>query len=376
MGFDDFLPTSDPLFADLTPTVDNRNHSRSLNMDMNDLLQSGLSFLDVPAETHTHPSIEFPFAAFNFKDDPFWSPANDGISTQNANANALSGTTVKSEAMQNMHAANASLRMDASAKALNTKSLKRASDSRVGAAPKKRHTIISDLGNVSDDESSSRNNEEGKIGAYTVEERKKRIARFHEMRRNRVYRKRIKYSCRKMLADNRLRVKGRFVKRAEGAPPLTAAACELAQTQKAMDAAHLVVSHAAQVLNNNKQASASASIGLDANAKAAVLSADSVLATKGMAKSDLASQKTNQGTTTPETLEAQEQHANPETFTNRTAETLRDDIPVATGLASVMNWEIKDANHIPSPTGVDQFETTDQQQDWLPAVEAITTGIM
>eukprot|EP00937_MAST-01D_sp_MAST-1D-sp2_P001268 g1268.t1 len=51
-----------------------------------------------------------------------------------------------------------------------------------------------------------------RIGIYTPEERKKRIARFHEMRKRRTYRKKIKYSCRKTLADHRLRIKGRFVK--------------------------------------------------------------------------------------------------------------------------------------------------------------------
>mmetsp|Transcript_40694 Transcript_40694/g.53590 ORF Transcript_40694/g.53590 Transcript_40694/m.53590 type:complete len:334 (+) Transcript_40694:174-1175(+) len=54
-----------------------------------------------------------------------------------------------------------------------------------------------------------------RIGIYTVEERKARIARFHEKRKRRVWRKKIKYDCRKKLAESRPRVKGRFVRRGE-----------------------------------------------------------------------------------------------------------------------------------------------------------------
>lgn len=59
-------------------------------------------------------------------------------------------------------------------------------------------------------------NKNGRIGIYTPAERAAIIARFQSKRTRRVWNKKIRYNCRKNLADRRLRVKGRFVKRAIG----------------------------------------------------------------------------------------------------------------------------------------------------------------
>jgi hypothetical protein len=56
-------------------------------------------------------------------------------------------------------------------------------------------------------------NNNGRIGIYTPAERAAIIARFQKKRKNRVWNKKIRYNCRKNLADRRLRIKGRFVKR-------------------------------------------------------------------------------------------------------------------------------------------------------------------
>ena len=52
-----------------------------------------------------------------------------------------------------------------------------------------------------------------RVGVYSRAERQKRIERFREKKLKRIWRKQIKYDCRKRLADTRPRVKGRFVSR-------------------------------------------------------------------------------------------------------------------------------------------------------------------
>ena len=62
-------------------------------------------------------------------------------------------------------------------------------------------------------------NKNGRIGIYTPAERAAIIARFQSKRARRNWKKKIRYGCRKSLADRRVRVKGRFVKRDFVAPP-------------------------------------------------------------------------------------------------------------------------------------------------------------
>lgn len=54
-----------------------------------------------------------------------------------------------------------------------------------------------------------------RIGRYTPAERRIRLDRYREKRAQRNYNRRVKYDCRKMIADKRKRVQGRFVKREE-----------------------------------------------------------------------------------------------------------------------------------------------------------------
>ncbi|KAG5189871.1 CCT motif-domain-containing protein, partial [Tribonema minus] len=53
----------------------------------------------------------------------------------------------------------------------------------------------------------------GLVGAYSPESRRRRLERFLEKRKHRVWTKTVKYDVRKNFADTRMRVKGRFVKK-------------------------------------------------------------------------------------------------------------------------------------------------------------------
>jgi hypothetical protein len=68
-------------------------------------------------------------------------------------------------------------------------------------------------GNIQVEESGCRERG-GKIGIYNPIQRKILLAKFAEKRQRRRWGKKVRYNCRKNLADTRVRVKGRFVKRA------------------------------------------------------------------------------------------------------------------------------------------------------------------
>lgn len=67
--------------------------------------------------------------------------------------------------------------------------------------------------NESDPNWASEGRSRGYVGAYSPAERRRRIERFLEKRRLRVWQKNVKYDVRKNFADSRIRVKGRFVKK-------------------------------------------------------------------------------------------------------------------------------------------------------------------
>jgi hypothetical protein len=54
-----------------------------------------------------------------------------------------------------------------------------------------------------------------KIGTLTVEERRMKVQKYLEKRKRRNFAKKISYMCRKKVADQRIRVKGRFVSKVQ-----------------------------------------------------------------------------------------------------------------------------------------------------------------
>lgn len=61
----------------------------------------------------------------------------------------------------------------------------------------------------------SKEDEEAKILARRKKRRMEALARFRSKRANRSFTKKVRYECRKQLADSRPRVKGRFVRKIE-----------------------------------------------------------------------------------------------------------------------------------------------------------------
>ena len=52
-----------------------------------------------------------------------------------------------------------------------------------------------------------------KIGRLTLNDRFMKIRKFKEKKQRRIWQKKIFYDCRKKVADKRLRIKGRFIRK-------------------------------------------------------------------------------------------------------------------------------------------------------------------
>ncbi len=57
--------------------------------------------------------------------------------------------------------------------------------------------------------------DERKIGALSLIERRMKIQKYLAKKKSRVWKKKISYDCRKRVADHRIRIKGRFIRKAE-----------------------------------------------------------------------------------------------------------------------------------------------------------------
>ena len=106
-----------------------------------------------------------------------------------------------------------------------------------------------------------------RVGVYTPEERLAMVARFRTKRQSRIWRKKIKYSCRKKLADSRPRIKGRFVKRLPGEEPQTVARAEAKLAEMARQKA------ASKTSSSSSAAKPAAAGGKAAGGKAAAATA-------------------------------------------------------------------------------------------------------
>ncbi|XP_028799199.1 two-component response regulator-like APRR1 [Neltuma alba] len=72
-----------------------------------------------------------------------------------------------------------------------------------------------DLQNIQETQTSHTEETSFKVGRYSAQEKKEKISKYRAKRSQRNFNKTIKYTCRKTLADNRPRIRGRFARNDE-----------------------------------------------------------------------------------------------------------------------------------------------------------------
>jgi hypothetical protein len=140
----------------------------------------------------------------------FNSNGNNANKKKGAGSNASSGTKIKFTLSSRSNSSESS-RSSNSKRGKKRKQGQKSSGSEAGTKRKRPHGYVLPS-TLKDTKYAKDYNLDGRIGIYTPEQRAKLLEKFRKKRRNRVWFKKVRYGCRKNLADRRLRIKGRFVR--------------------------------------------------------------------------------------------------------------------------------------------------------------------
>jgi hypothetical protein len=121
----------------------------------------------------------------------------------------------------------------------------------VGASPGGQTAVIPAIVHCLPPEQLRIYNQGGRIGVYNAEERSYILERFHAKRASRVWMKKVRYGCRKSIADRRVRTQGRFECGDAGASEVPEMSRRDASTAGTLDAMQSVGSYGVQQNSGN-----------------------------------------------------------------------------------------------------------------------------